>query len=357
MEVPPHERFLSTPGSMDNPPPYEPPPYDDVHSISINAGSLVAAVIDDMQGDAEHAVPTVMAEVPPSAVMAHIQDDQDPIGPLIAPEAEAEGLGGPLVMMDHADMPAPKIKGKTNKKLAPRVTAPRWTENRIKEAARPCYRCNGYGGKCMESRPMTEGGKWAKHNLSPKDMQERGTDKRHCGQCKIPIQDELDRYGVPPAAGAASTAAGGGAMHGLSLGAGSSGMHADALSLPATAGHVQPSDCTPLVDAAVVSNSGVDESVVNSVVGPPVSDLGAPSHSIAPFASLPAPPLPLSSLEQVQQVVHSTLPVPDSFSTLGVVDDSPSKRARLDASFFPNEQASIDTGPVAPMPTQYSERF
>ena len=88
------------------------------------------------------------------------------------------------------ELPPPKIKGKTNKKLAPRVTAPKWTEQRIAECGRPVFRCNGYGGRCTVARPMTDGGKWAKHNLSPKDMMERGTDKRHCGQCKIPIEDQ-----------------------------------------------------------------------------------------------------------------------------------------------------------------------
>lgn len=280
------------------------------------------------------------------------------VDPGMAAMATAERHGEQMPTLGQ--MPPPKIKGKTMKKLAPRVTAPRWTDNRIKEAGRPCYRCNGYGGKCMEARPMTEGGKWAKHNLSPKDMLDRATDKRHCGQCKIPIPEELERYGVPAAPGAGFGPAGSGATADrlnpqmrypgfLASSRMTLPMASDAAESAAAASLV------PLVDAAVVQLELTHEGVLHdsiaaalsqapstlgnegaprlAVQGPPGAqlhhepptpslELALPSHSITPFAPPP-------------------LPVGESFGALahGGADESPAKRSRHDGhepSFLPS---------------------
>ena len=51
----------------------------------------------------------------------------------------------------------------------------------------------GYNGECTECRPQTAGGNWAKHNLTDEQMTQRGTDKRFCGECKIPtVEAEVD---------------------------------------------------------------------------------------------------------------------------------------------------------------------
>ena len=70
-------------------------------------------------------------------------------------------------------------------------TGSTWTAER--KEGRVLYRCIGYNGECSECRPQTAGGNWAKHHLTVKEMAQRGTDKRFCGECKIPtVEAEVD---------------------------------------------------------------------------------------------------------------------------------------------------------------------
>ena len=66
----------------------------------------------------------------------------------------------------------------------------KWTEELKAAVGGPFFCCDGLNGKCTEKRPRTEAGNWAKHMLSPQEQRSRGTKRRFCGQCRIPVVDD-----------------------------------------------------------------------------------------------------------------------------------------------------------------------